>query len=123
MMPSVDTDVLFVSAISVWNRALDAHRSSFPYKRILSGLHGLPKGRCAHIEVYDDDPGSPIAHFAVCFRRGLIEPVAAEPHGEHVCWSVSADYLERVVAGAEALVQDPSQLDWDWLKDWAGLDG
>jgi hypothetical protein len=119
----VDTDLLFVSAISVWNRALDAHRGRFPYKRILAGLDRLPYGCHAGIEVYEDDAEDPIAVFTVRFRKGLIEPVAAEPRAEEVCWRVSADDLERVVAEAEAFVQDPAQLDWDWLEDWAGMGG
>jgi hypothetical protein len=121
MIPSVDNDLLFVSAISVWNRALDAHRGSFPYRRILSRLHGLPRGHYAGIEVYDDDPEDPVAWFTVRFHKGMIEPVAAELARGDPCWRVSADYLERVVANAEAFVRDPEQWDWDWLEQWAGM--
>jgi hypothetical protein len=122
-IPSSDTDVLFVSAISVFNRALDAHRGGCPYKRILSGLEALPRGRRTGIEVYEGDAKRPIARFAVRFHNGLIEPLAAESRAEDVRWRVSTEYLERVVAGAAAFVRHPARLDWDWLEDWAGADG
>ncbi len=121
MVSSVDIDVLLVSAISVWNRAIDAHRGTPPYQRILAGLHCLPTDRYAGIEVYEDDPLRPSARFAVRFRKGMIEPVAAEPLAEDVCWRVGVDYLERVVADADAYVQNPDRLDWSWVKQWAGI--
>jgi hypothetical protein len=122
MIASRDIDILFVSAVNVWNRALDTHRGSFPYKGILSELYELPDGRCAGIAVYEDDPESPIAGFTVRFHNGHVERVAAESRAEDTCWRVSVDYLGRVAANAEAFVRDPARLDWDWLKHWAGMD-
>lgn len=122
MVSSTDTDVLLVSAISVWNRALDTHRGSFPFREILARLDALPEDRCAGIEVYEDDPARPIARFKVCFRKGLIEPAAPEPLAEDVCWRVRAGDLERVVAHAGACVRDPARLEWGWVQEWAYID-
>jgi len=122
MVASMDTDVLLVSAISVWNRALDTHRGSFPFREILARLDALPQDRCAGIEVYEEDPARPVARFRVRFRKGLIEPVAGEPLAEDVCWKVCSEDLERVVAHAGACVRDPARLEWGWVQDWACMD-
>jgi hypothetical protein len=120
MNSSVDTDLLFVSAVSVWNRALDAHRNSLPYRRILTGLQRAP-GRRAAIELLDQDLNRPVARYVVRFRNGLIEPAAVELGSGPVFWRPRVDYLESVVNQAEVFIQNPARLDWQWLKDWAGV--
>jgi hypothetical protein len=120
MSLSVDTDLLFVAAVSVWNRALDAHRGSSPYEQILAGLQSLPSRR-ATIELYDQDPTCPVAGYVVRFQNGLIEPAAVELGSGPVFWRARVDYLETVVNQAEVFIQDPARLDWQWLKDWAGV--
>jgi hypothetical protein len=121
MNSSVDTDVLFVSAMSVWNRALDAHRGRFPYQQILAGLQEEAAHRRAAIALHDQDPNVPVARYVVRFRNGLIEPAPVQSGNERVFWRPRVDDLENVVDNATAFIQDPARLDWQWLKDWAGV--
>ena len=121
MSTSVDYDLLFVSAISVWNRALDACRGRYPYDQILTACAGLLNGRFVRVELYEESPVEPVACFTLRFQKGFIEPVAVEAPGADVSWRVSRRYIEDVVNNQEEFIRDPEKLEWGWLKREAGI--
>jgi hypothetical protein len=115
-------DFLFAEALGVWNRALDTHCASLPYKEILAACGKRLCDRSIGIEVYEDDPSHTIARYSIGFRNGLIEPLNVPWKAEDPSWKVHRDYLEQVADNAEQYVRDPSKLEWGWLKSRVGMD-
>ena len=109
---------LFVAALAVLNRALDAHRGSTPYRQIFAECAEQLQDRRLGAQLYVDNPSQPVTHFAVRFHNGLFEPVFADgPVGVPV-WKISVDQLKEIVAAEDQYVSNPGRLPWDWLATW-----
>jgi hypothetical protein len=115
-MSEVDVSTLFSMAIEVWDRAIRRHQSKFPYREILPRCEKALRGRNLLVQVYDNNPDRPVAHFQVRLENGLIRPVGEEQYeGEKASWRVSKEYLQDVAHNADHYVEHPAKLDWDWL--------
>lgn len=120
---SQQTDLLFIAAIGVWNRALDAHRASAPYRQMLARCESILAGRPIGVRVYEDDPGKPVAHYSVRFQSGLLEPTPSDSNTPVEPWNVNVAYLRDVVRNAAEYVRSPERLNWQWLSDRLDVQG
>ncbi len=120
---SLQVDLLLIAALGVWNRALDEHRASAPYRQMLARCENILAGRLIGIRVYEDDPAQPVAHYAIRFHSGLLEPTPGGINAPVEPWNVSAAYLRDVVRNAEDYVRSPEKLNWQWLSDRLDVEG
>jgi hypothetical protein len=118
----LDDNALFAQALHVMNRALDRHREDFPYKQILEGFEKFFDGKTFVAALYKSDASSPYAHFTVRFEEGRFDLVSEGKRGEaDLRWSVSRDYLQRIVEDPKPFVEHPEKLDWEWIKSRLGI--
>lgn len=108
----MDSEDLFVAALGVFNRALDAHHGSTPCEQILAECTERHQGRFLDVQLYDDDPCEPIARLAIRFRHGLFEPVSADELVDGPTWKISVEKLEEIVADGDHYVSNPEKLPW-----------
>ena len=101
---------LFVAALGVFNRALDAHRGSTPCEQILAECIERHQGRLFNVQLYDDDPCEPVVHLAVRFHHGLFEPLSVDEPVEGPAWKISVGKLNEIVAGEDQYVSNPDEL-------------
>jgi hypothetical protein len=106
---------LFVAALGVFNRALDAHRGSAPCDHILAECTEKHQDRLFGVRLYIDDPGEPVIHLGVRFHNGLFEPVSVNEPVEGPVWEISVEKLKKIVAAEDQYVSNPEKLPWDWL--------
>ncbi len=109
---------LFIAALAVLNRALDAHRGSTAYRQMLSECGERLRGRCLGVRLYVDKPDEPVLHAAVRFHNGLFEPISLDGPVEGPVWTVSVERLNEIVTEEDQCVREPGRLPWDWLKSW-----
>ena len=106
---------LFVTALGVFNRALDAHRGSTPCDQILAECTERHQDRLFGVQLYVDDPSEPVVQLAVRFHNGLFEPVSVDGPVDGPLWEISVTKLEEIVAAEDQYVSNPDGLPWDWL--------
>ena len=110
-----------LEALNVWNRVIDRHQDSFPYRDILPRCEEALRGVEIGVEVYHNaDPGRPVSRFTVQLRDGRIQIVNNHP-GVEVRWKVSRDSLKEIAKNAQVYLDNPVKLDWDWLTHPAGI--
>lgn len=107
---------LFIDALGVLNRALDAHRGKVPYRQILAEAERL-EGRRLGVLLYLEKPSDPAVFFAVRFRNGLLEPASVEQSVEGPIWKISVDRIKQIIVDEDRYVSDPEGLPWSWLTD------
>jgi hypothetical protein len=111
---------LFVAALGVFNRALDAHRGSTPCERILAECTKRHQDRLFDVQLYVDDPSESVVHLAVRFHNGLFESVSVDGPVDGPVWEISVETLEKIVAAEDQYVSNPDELPWDWLTTRIG---
>lgn len=112
---------LFLAALGVLNRTLDAHRGSTPYRQILAECAEQLQGRRLGAELYIDNPNQPVVHFAVRFHNGLFEPVSVDEPVEGPVCTISVDQLKETIAEEDQYLSKPGRLPWGCLATW--IDG
>jgi hypothetical protein len=122
LMTSADTNALFTSALNTINAALDAHADEMPFKQILAAADKVLADRNLGVAVYKDDPGSPHDYFTVRFRDKAFEVVSHGKQEPEIDGKVSTGYLAKLANEPERYIENPLQLDLDWLTSRLGLD-
>jgi hypothetical protein len=120
-MTKPDPTALFTGALSVWNRMLEEHGDTTPYKQTIDACQKLLGDRKMAVIVYDDDPDEPTAKFTVRFENRQLKPVAYDEAAGEPVWRVSEDYLTKVMENAAEYIEHPEKSEWDWLKDRLGV--
>lgn len=116
-MKHTETYDLFMDALEVMNRAMDANRGEGAYGRILDAMDDRLEGHASAVAVYDKDPDEPFDYFTIRFIGGRWE-LKERGRGEHDTeWKVSTDYLRSLVEDPESYVEHPARLDLDWIAD------
>ncbi len=111
---------LFREFLEVCNQAMEVHKDEFPYKHIWEAAENLQSDKGMHVTVYDDEPKG---DYQLKIHNKHIEVVdesgdAVEDPG----WRINTSYLRQVVENPDEYIQEPTKLDWQWLKNRAGLD-
>jgi len=120
-MPKFETNALFMQAINVINRSLDAHKDEMPYKQILALSGKLLDDKKIGVAVYENNPNEPFDYYTVEFRQGRLEYVDRGKHEPDVSWTVAREYLQKIVDDPEPYVEHPEKLDWEWIKSRVGI--
>lgn len=118
MSDSQEIDALFQHYLQVCNAAMDRHKNEFPYKYIWEAVEKLQAGEEVDLTVYDD---APQRHYRVRLKDKQIEVVQSDKDERHKGWKMNTSYLRKVTEHPQEYVEHPARLDWDWLKDRAGL--
>jgi len=111
------TNDLMLSAIDVWNRAIERHAGSFPYKQMIAAFDRLAGERRINAWVYDGEPTNIVGRYVLEYAdkrfRLLLEPTEEQPG---FVWKLSTDYLRSLEQDPEYYIERPERIDWDWLK-------
>lgn len=110
---------LFNQFLRVCNKAMEAHKDEFPYKHIWEAAEHMQGEGGMHVTLYDDEPKG---DYQLKIQDKHIE-VMREGDGESESgWRLNASYLRQVVENPDIYINEPSKLDWHWLKNRSGLD-
>ena len=115
----MDVSDLINQYADVCNQALSLNKDRFPFKQILGAARSAEQGSIIEVAISDTtDSDTFIFHLT---ENGII----ARPHGECencTCdrkWSVSKQYLKNVSDDPQTYIQNPAQIDWEWMYDVA----
>lgn len=120
-MSKPDTSALFAGALGVWNRALDEHGDTPPYKQIVSACQAMLGDRKMGVEVYEPESDQVTGEFTIRIQDGRLVPIDYDQARGGPTWRVSEAYLQDVMKNADDYAKHPSKLEWNWLKDRIGL--
>ena len=114
-------DELFRNYLDICNRALAEHRDEPRFRQAVKDAEKLPAGGRTAVALHEDLDSAPVETFTIGFNEGevrLVSHAAEEPDYEDepaFLWRVSTEDLREVVANPEPYIEDPLQLDWDWV--------
>ncbi|MCI5050227.1 MAG: hypothetical protein MRY32_07870 [Rickettsiales bacterium] len=118
MTDITEIDELFEQYLHICNQAMEQNKDQFPYKHIWEAVERFKQGEDIDLTIYDDEPKS---HYKVQLKDKHIDIVDVDHDDEHKGWKINTSYLRRVIAQPDEYINHPAKLDWDWLKDRAGL--
>lgn len=114
-MTQPNTYDLFMDALDVVNRSMEANRGEGVYGNLIELFDDHLEGHRSAVAIYEDDPGAPFDYFTIRHLDGRFE-LAERGRGEHDSeWKVSREYLESLVEEPETYIEHPEKLDLDWL--------
>ena len=117
-----DAKTLFTNALNVINTALAKHADDTPYKQMVDASNKALAGRNLGVAIYEDDPDAPFDFATIRFSDGKFEIISHGKQEPEITWKVSREYLQKIVDDSDRFVEQPWQLDWEWLKARLGLD-
>ncbi|MCJ9427744.1 hypothetical protein [Kordiimonas marina] len=108
-------DELMRQYLELCNKALEANKDRFPYGPIWKAAEEAMAGNEVEFALVDD---APKARMAVSMKDTKINfhECNCDCHGEVPIRRISADYIRKMLEDPEKVIEDPSLLDWDWLK-------
>ena len=114
---------IFVRALAVMNGVLDLYRDSPRFRRFRNCCGSQSATTDLGVAVYLDDPEAPDDFFTIAVRAGKF--VLVEHGVEHTQpdWVVSACHLNDVANNPVRYLNNPSELDFDWLETRSGVLG
>jgi len=121
MQPGTNADLLRAT-LEVVNVALERHRDHVPYAPLLALGASLIAGQRIEVAVYESDPDEPLERFSLRFLGGQFELTPGRVALELSHLRVSRKYLRHVAAHAFEYIEQPVQLDRDWLRSRLGLE-
>lgn len=108
--------------VDVTNAVLYANEDRFPWKQILDATERLVGGKRIGIAVYGREPDNPQHYATVTLKDGRLHLLGEGGRAEGVdYWKTSRAHLEHVVSDPGRYVDNPAQLDLDWLRTRLGL--
>ena len=107
---------LFKGTLDVTNEALEKNRDSKVIGTLISAADKTLNGHKAGVEIYDEDPDKPFDYFTVRYLDGKIELYARGKSEHDTEWKVSKDYLQSVVDDPQKYIDNPTKLNFEWLK-------
>lgn len=108
--------LLFTEALSVMNRAIEAHEDEPPCREIIERTSDRRGQRVFSVSVLEGDPERIVDRYAIRVHEGRFAVVGASQSKAAVDWQVAVDDLRRLVARPDAYVEDPSKLGLRWLE-------
>ncbi|TNE62542.1 MAG: hypothetical protein EP335_11935 [Alphaproteobacteria bacterium] len=103
--------------LDLCNRALAANRDRFPYGAIWQAAEQALSGEEMEFAVVDD---APKARMRVCLKDRHLDLQECGCAGEVPVRRISADYIRRLLADPQKVIDNPSLIDWNWMKKSAG---
>ena len=105
--------------LELCNQALEANKDRFPYGPIWKAAEEAMAGDEVEFALVDD---APKARMQVSMKNSQIDwhTCRQECQGEVPIRRISADYIRKMLEDPKRVIEDPSLLDWDWLKGNAG---
>lgn len=103
--------------VDICNRALLQNRDRFPFKQILGAAQKAESERPVEVVLSDAIPPET---YVFCLKSDGIE---VKPHilcDDCICvrsWNTSITYLQDVAKNAQAYINNPAKLDWEWMYD------
>ena len=112
---------LFMGYLDVVNEALDKHSDTPVIGDLAKLVTDLSESKKIGAAIYDSDPKSPFDYFTVRIADGKVQLDSRGKNEPDIDWRVSQDYLEEVNENPQKYIDNPLNLDLDWLKSRVGL--
>jgi hypothetical protein len=112
-----DYERLFGEYLRVCNEALERHKHCFPYNRIIYQIEELLESHAVQAALFENEENHPVQRFDMILKDGRL--TAQAPHRPHVHhpWCLSRYFLEKVAQSPDTYINNPAQLNWQWLTD------
>ena len=110
----------FIQALNVMNGALESPRDPRLFPSLSSACTTSLGGRDLVVAIEPEHEGEPDDHFTIRLQDGAFVVVAHEKKSDEIAWRVSEAYLKDVANRPRWYLDDPRQLDLDWLKRLVG---
>lgn len=116
-----DTTTLFVDYLNTCNAAIDAHKTEFPFDKIIQAGEKLLRDKKLGVAIYKDDASTPYDFFTIKLENGALHLVEHGKADPDIVWKTSRPHLEKVVDNKQEFITHPAKLDLDWLKSRVGI--
>lgn len=110
-----DSYRLFMDALDVINRSLEANRGEGLYGKLIEGFDKYLDGHVSAVGLYEEDPGQPYDYFTIRYLNKRFELVERGKGDHDTEWKVSRDYLQSMVDNPQEYIDHPSKMDLEWL--------
>jgi len=108
-------DELMRRYLELCNKALEANKDRFPYGSIWKAAEEAMDGNEVEFALVED---APKARVQVSMKDAKIDfhECNCDRQGEVPIRRINAGYIRKMLEDPEKAIEDPSLLDWDWLK-------
>lgn len=118
----MQTHTLMQKYVATVNESIEAHRNEAPWQLFLEASHKLDADLQVQAAIYSSEVDSPHDLFTVGWRNNRLHlDGTGKNEDADVTWKVPAEHLREVTAHPEKYVDQPMQLDLDWLQRRLGL--
>ena len=117
----LSSSALFTEYVNVANQAIGRRRDDFPFKQLLDAADSLLDDRKVNVGIYKTDADNPHDWFTMEFNGDTFDIAQHGKTDEGLTWKVSQEYLEGVVDNPSDYIENPTQLDFEWLKERVGI--
>lgn len=105
---------LFRQYLEICNQAMEKHKEVFPYKHIWEAAEAFQGDKGLHLTIFDDEPKG---DYQLRLQDKHIEVVDEQDvPEEQMGWRMNTSYLKHVIEHPDDYINEPSKLDWLWLK-------
>ncbi len=111
-----DTYKLFMDALDVVNRSIEANRDEGVYGKLIEGFDKFADRHVSAVALYGEDPAHPYDYFTIKYTAGRFELVERGKGDHDTEWKVSKEYLVDVVENPQKYIDHPAKLDLEWMK-------
>lgn len=118
---NANTYDLFMGYLDVVNEALEKHSDTPVVGRLAKLVTDLTESKKIGAAIYDSDPKSPFDYFTIRIANGKVQLDSRGKNEPDIDWRVSQDFLIEVNENPQKYIDNPLNLDLDWLKTRFGL--
>jgi hypothetical protein len=116
---TTDYEKIFQQYLEICNQSIEHNKNKFPYTEIWGAyFKALKTEAILDAVVYDDRPK------LACKLRLTpdmkIEIIEQNPITSEDEWPFTYQYLKRVVDNPKEYIENPSKLEWGWLREILG---
>lgn len=116
-----DNTKLMIDYLDTCNAALARHEDETPYKQLIELADKKLNDKEIAVALYDDDPDAPHDFFTIEMTDGALHFLQHGKRSPDLVWKTPRAYLKKVVDEPQAYIDEPSKLDFDWLKARVGI--
>ena len=115
MTTELETTNLVKHYFNICNTALSNHREGPVYGSLLTLINQFASGSTVLVKVVDNDSPKD-RYFTTRFIDGEFTPVVEGEDEADARFEVECSFLEKVMKNSDTFVDNPSKLDWSWLR-------